>query len=489
MNRVLHLKVIARILGINLIIISIALVLCSGIALIYSESILPFIYSAITVLIPAVLFLKAGKKNYKEPDLNRNDAYFTVTVSWLVLATAGTLPYLFSGSIPSFVDALFESVSGFSTTGASILTDIEALPYSILFWRSLTHWIGGIGIIILVIIVMPSFKIGGYHLFTLESSLQQKMKPRTKSVGYRLLLIYVSLTVLETIMLLAGGMNLFESVCHSFGTVATGGFSPKNDSINGYSPYIQYVIMLFMLLAGVNFALYYYAVKREFSKIKENNEFRFYLLVVFVIGLILTLILIFKLNKPVEQSFRDAFFTIISIITCTGFVTADYLKWPVYAWIIVFYAMFLGGSTGSTSGSIKMVRHLILFKNIKNIFRKLIHPNAVLTIRINKKPLPEDSNFAVLEFIKLYLIVFTIGSTSLILMNLDIETSCSAVATCMAGIGPGLGTVGPVFNFYHLPAAAKIVLSIMMILGRLEIYTVLILFTRSFWQPRYAKTN
>lgn len=495
MKRYLNTRVIAKVLGINLGLLSAALLICAGVALVLKEDTVPFLVSALITFLVALLLMPTGKDrrnltdSTSRTDLNRPDAYFTVTVSWVLMSLAGALPYLLSGSIPHVVDAVFESVSGFSTTGASILTDIEVLPRSILFWRSLTHWIGGIGIIILVIVVMPSFKIGGYHLFTMESSLQQKIRPKTRSIGFNLLMIYVSLTVLEIIFLKVGGMSLFESVCHSFGTVATGGFSPKNTSIAGYSPYIQYVIAVFMLLAGVNFSLYFYLVRREFGKIQENQEFRLYLGMVAAIGAIITAAIFLNMNKSLEESFREAFFQVISIITCTGFATADYLVWPVYAWILLFLAMFLGGSTGSTSGGIKMARHLILWKNFQNIFRRMIHPTAVLPIRINNKHLSEDANQAAITFIALYMIVFVIGSFLLTLIGADPVTSVGSVATCMAGIGPGLGTTGPVSNFAHLPDTGKILLSMLMLLGRLEIYTVLILFTGSFWTPRHARNK
>ncbi len=240
----------------------------------------------------------------------------------------------------------------------------------------MTHWIGGIGIIVLVIIVMPTLQIGGYHLFTLESSLQEKIQPKIKAVGNRLLLIYIGLTFIEIVLLKLGGMNLFESVCHAFGTISTGGFSPKNTSIADYSAYIQYVIMVFMLLSGTNFVIHYYLIKRDFHKIKVNEEFKFYFFVVLLIGLVITSILFFKMNKPFEESFREGFFQVISIITCTGFASADYLLWPEYAWIIILFAMFLGGSTGSTAGGIKMARHLIVFKNIDRIFRQSVYPKC-----------------------------------------------------------------------------------------------------------------
>jgi trk system potassium uptake protein TrkH len=482
MTRVLNLKIISKVISINLFVVGSALAICIGIAHIYSENISPFVLSSTIAISFGFIFLLLSSGLDKNKYLQRKDAYFTVTLSWILLGLVGTLPYILSGTIPSFTNALFESVSGFTTTGASILTDIESLPKSILFWRSLTHWIGGIGIIMVIIIILPSLQIGGYNLFTLESSLQNKLKPKIKDVGKRLLIIYIALTAFETVFLLAGNMNLFDSICHSFGTVATGGFSPNNTSIANYSPYIQYVIMIFMMLAGTNFAIHYYLLKHDFRKIKENEEFRFYLLMIIIIGSIITAALFFKMDKPFEEAFREAFFQVISIITCTGFASSDYLLWPTFAWVLILFAMFLGGSTGSTAGGIKMVRHLILIKNIKNVFRKTLHPNAVIPITLNNSNLPIEINKSTLTFITTYFIVFIIGSLLLIFIGIDGETASSSVATCMAGIGPGIGKVGPANNFAFLPNLAKITLTILMIIGRLEINTVVILFTRNFWK-------
>lgn len=482
MNSTINFRIVFKVLSNNLLIIGISLLACIGVALIYSEAYLPFLWSSMLTLSLGGIFRFATGSQRENERIHKKDAYLTVTLSWLVIALTGSLPYLFSGAIPRFTDAFFESVSGFTTTGSSILTDIEILPKSILFWRSLTHWIGGIGIIVLVIVVMPSLQIGGYHLFTLESSLQEKIQPKIKSVGNRLLLIYLILTFAEVVFLLLGGMNLFDSLCHAFGTVATGGFSPKNTSIAGYSPYIQYVIMIFMLLAGVNFVIHYYLYKRDFKKVRDNEEVKFYLAVVFGIGLILTAALFFKMNKPLEESFREAFFQVISIITCTGFATADYLLWPSFAWTILFLAMFLGGSTGSTAGGIKMARHLVLLKNLRKIVRQLSSPKAILLIKLNKKTLSDESNHSILSFITVYLILFVIGSVLLSLTGVDGASSSSAVATCMAGIGPGIGTVGPVSNFAHIPETGKWILSFMMLLGRLEIYTLILLFSPDFWK-------
>jgi trk system potassium uptake protein TrkH len=478
----LNFKLIAKVLSINLFIITVSFLTCLIIAFIYHENFSPFIISAEMSFFLAVVFYFSSINFDKHKNIHKKDAYFTVTSSWILIGLIGAIPYVVSNSTASLVDAIFESISGFTTTGSSILTDIESLPKSLLFWRSLTHWIGGIGIIILVIIILPSLKIGGYHLFTSESSLQDKMKPRITQVGNRLLLIYVSLTLAEVFFLMMGDMNLYESVCHAFGTIATGGFSPKNTSIVDYSPYIQYVITIFMLLAGVNFVIHYYIFKGEFSKIRYNEEFRYYLRTIFVIGSIITLTLYIKMDKDFEESFRESFFQVVSTITCTGFASADYLDWPIFAWLLIFFAMFIGGSTGSTAGGIKIARHLIMSKNIKNIFKSYSAPRAILPVKLNNVNIGRSVNTSIKSFVMSYILIFIIGSIIIICLGVDAQTSMSSVATCMAGIGPGIGKVGPASNFFYLPQAVKMILAFLMIVGRLEIYTILILFTKSYWK-------
>jgi trk system potassium uptake protein len=481
MFQVINLKVVAMVLSRILFILAIALLGCSGLAVSISEKAFPFFIPAMISMIIGGILYPVGHRLINESNITRKDAYFTVPISWLIISLIGSMPYILSSSIPLFINAFFESVSGFTTTGSSILSDIEALPRSILFWRSLTHWIGGIGIIVLVIVVMPTLQIGGYHLFTLESSLQEKIQPKIKSVGHRLLLIYVGLTFLEVFFLMMGKMNFYESVCHAFGTVATGGFSPKNTSIAGYSPYIQYVIMIFMLLAGTNFVIHYHLLKGRFKKAGSNEEFKFYLSIVLIVGIIATTSIALEMHKPLEESFREAFFQVISIITCTGFATTDYMLWPHHTWLLIFFSMFLGGSTGSTAGGIKMARHLLLLKNIRRKFRHILFPHAVLPVKLNQHTVSEENNNAILTFVVVYLLIFAAGSIFLIATGLDLEIAASSAATCMAGIGPGLGSVGPVGNFAHIPESAKLILSGLMLLGRLEIYTILVLFSGNFW--------
>ncbi len=479
-----NVKIVRRVIGITSLVESIALIVCIPIALIYHEPIFPFlISSALAVTLAAVLLVLPGAKVTLISDkVDVRQGVLSVTLSWVTLSLIGSMPYIFSHSMEGFIDPIFESISGFTTTGSSILKDIEVLPYSILFWRSLTHWIGGIGIIVLVIIILPGMNIGSHRLFILESSLRDKTHPKTKSVGLRLLYIYIGLTILLIFFLLLGKMNLFESVCHAFGTIATGGFSPKNNSIAGYSSYIHYVIMIFMFASGINFVLYYYLLKRDINRVRRNEELRLYILIVLSSGALVTLLLFINGGLPLEIAIRDAFFQVISIISSTGFATADYLLWPSAGIIVIFLLMFSGGCMGSTSGGIKVGRHLLQLKTMKENFQIMLHPSAVTCLKINGNPINQKHRQMVLSFILLYFFVFVIGTVLMTLFGSDIQTSAGAVATTMGGIGPGLGIVGPVSNFAALPDLSKVLLSILMIVGRLEIYTVLLIFTRGIWK-------
>ncbi len=472
---------ILRILSTIVLIETISYLFCLPVVFIYKESPSPFLLSAIiTILLSGVFYLVSRKADFDK--FSNRDGYVAVTLSWIVISLLGALPYLLSGTIPSFINAFFESTSGFSTTGSSILTNVEILPYSILFWRSLTHWIGGIGIIVLLIIVLPSLTITGYQLFSLESSLKEKFHPKTKAIGFRILFIYLGLTLAEIILLNFGGMNLFDSICHSFGTISTGGFSTKNDSLMSYSAYTQYIVMFFMFLAGTSQVIIYYLFKRNFKKVRQNEELWFYMIVVILAGTMATILLLANSTRTFEESFRDGFFQIISIMTCTGYVTSDYMLWPLAGVLLIFLMMFSGGSTGSSSGGIRMARHLIVLKNIKNAFIRLNHPKSVSFVRLNGKTIPENTNISILSFVVLYLFIFVIGTIVVVITGVDPVTASGSVATCMAGIGPGLGSVGPLHGFALMPETSKVVLSLLMIIGRLEIITVFAIFTRTFWK-------
>jgi len=473
--------IIIRILGIILFIETISFLFCLPVVFIYRESPLPFILPALIAFSITAMFYYISKK----ADISKvsaRDGYMAVTLTWLIFTAMGTLPYLFSGTINSFVDAFFESTSGFTTTGSSIFTDVESLPHSILFWRSFTQWIGGFGIIVLVILILPSLRVNGYQLFSMESSMQEKIHPRTQAIGFRVMFIYLGLTLTEIILLSLGDMNIFDSICHTFGTVATGGFSTRNMKLAAYSQYSQYIVMIFMFFAGTSQLVYYHLFKMNFKKVRQNEELFFYAGVVIFAGAIATFLLFIDTTRTFEASFRDGFFQVISIITCTGFASTDYLIWPASAVLLLFILMFAGGSTGSTSGGIKMARHLIILKNIENVFVKLSHPKAISLIKLNKNVVSENTSITIISFVALYLFIFVLGTIFVVATGVDNITAASSVATCMAGIGPGMGTVGPMSNFAHLPELSKIILSLLMILGRLEIITVFALFTRTYWK-------
>jgi trk system potassium uptake protein len=479
--KLLNPLVIIRILSTILLIGAISFLVCVPVALIYKEPVSPFIWSSVFAAALYLIFRVISRRADTSKFSNR-DGYLAVTLAWFIFAAIGSLPYIISGTIPSFINAFFESASGFTTTGSSIIRDVEIMPYSILFWRSFTHWIGGIGIIVLVVIILPTLRVSGYQLFSLESSLKEKIHPKTVSIAYRIGIIYVGLTLAEVILLCLGDMTLFDSICHSFGTIATGGFSTKNNSLQYFSAYSQYVVMIFMFLAGVSMLVYYYIGKLNFKKVKQNEELWFYIAVALIAGMLATMILKVHSGRSLEVAFREGFFQVISIITCTGFASADYLFWPSAGLLLIYILMFSGGSSGSTSGGIKMARHLIVLKNIRSVFVKLNHPSALAPVKLNGNVVSESTNNSILSFVVLYLFLFLVGTVIVTGTGVDPVSSASSVATCMAGIGPGLGQIGPMGNFSNLPELSKIVLSLLMIIGRLEIITVFTLFSKSFWR-------
>ena len=470
---------IIRILSTILLIEAVSFLACLPVSLIYGEPVQPFLWSSLVIGSLYLIMRGISRKSVANQISNR-DTFLIVSLGWLIISLAGALPYLFSKTIPSFINALFESTSGFTTTGASILKEVENLPHSILFWRSLTHWIGGIGIIVLVILILPSLKVTGYHLFSLESSVKEKIHPKIKGVVRRILVIYLTITILEILFLTLGGMSLFDSICHSFGTVATGGFSTKNSSLAEYSPYIQYVAGVFMFLSATSYVVYYFLLSGNFRKVVRNEEFWFYLFMVIACVSFVTFILYFRTDRNLELSFRHAFFQVISQISCTGLATTDYMAFPPIGWFFMFLIMFLGGSTGSTTGGIKMARHLISLKNIRNVLIKLHHPNAVVPIKLNGQTVSENTVNQIVVFIAMYLLIFLGGNLLMQISGISILEASGAAATCLAGIGPGLGASGNMGNFAHFNAVSKLTMMIMMIIGRLEIFTIITIFTKTF---------
>ncbi len=481
---VIHVGAVLHFLGMLIIIEAFFMLGAVGVAFaVDNPSVKPLALSFVVTMLAGFL-LRNSTIQYHYDSLRRRESILVAVGTWAAISLFGILPYLLSGSINNFTDAFFETVSGFTTTGASILTDIEGVSKGILFWRSLTHWIGGMGIIVLLVALSPFLKVSSIYLFSNEASvvISDKVNPRLFEDARYIWLIYVALTVLEIMFLRFGGMNLYESACHAFGTVATGGFSTRNASVGAFSPYIQYVITIFMFLAGANFYLYLLIINNSFKKAIRNEEFRLYSKIILIAGAGLTLVLYLKQNMNLEAAFRDAYFQVVSIITATGFATDDYLKWPVYGWLIILGLMFVGASAGSTGGGIKVIRHLIFFKNLRNQYYKLMHPHLVATVHYNGHYVSDETVTKITNYIVLYVLVFVAASLSLSLMNLDPETSFGSVITCMGGVGPGFGLTGPASNFEMLPVGAKYILILMMLLGRLELYTFLTVFTPAFWK-------
>ena len=481
----MHYRVIFKITGFLLILIG--LFMLSGIpfSIYYGSDDIPalLISGLITSVVGAVLwfFNKVGLRE----EITKRDGYLIVTLGWLSASVFGTLPFIIYGSIPSFTSAFFEVASGFTTTGATILKDIEAVPYGILFWRSMTHWLGGMGIIVLSLAILPLLGIGGMSLYQAEVAgpSKDKLHPRVRETAKRLWAIYVLLTLIETILLMFGGMNLFDALCHSFGTLASGGFSTKNASVAYYhSPFIEYVIIIFMFLAGTNFTLHYFALKEKIFNYFKDSEFRFYIGFIFLVVFSITLYLDLHNAQPLEASFRHSAFSVISILSSTGFVTVDYEKWAPFFSEIFLILLLFGACAGSTSGGVKMVRYQILLKNSLLELKRLIHPNAVLPVRQNNEAISSNIITKIAAFVLLYIVIFVFASILLTISGMDLSSAMGAVAACLGNIGPGLGTTGPATNYAAVPEIGKWILSIVMILGRLELFTVLVLFSPSFWK-------
>jgi len=481
-------KLIIRIIGALLLFESFFMLTSVIVALIYKETVISsFLMSSGITFLFGVFFIFIGRN--ASPNIGKREGSLIVTSTWLFFSFVGLLPYLFSGSITSVTDGFFETMSGFTTTGASILNDIESLPKSILYWRSLTHWIGGLGIIVISIALLPVFGFSSVQLFSAEATgpTKDKIHPKMSETAKRLLLVYVVMTVSEMILLMFAGMDWFDALNHSFATIATGGFSTKQASI-GYwdSPLIQYIIIIFMFLAGANFSLFYFLFKGKFNKFKENEELRFYSLttIVFTLLIVLSILDFSKIIsfQEIEKIFRDSLFTVVSLMTTTGFVTIDYTLFSQVIWILVILIMLIGASAGSTAGGMKQIRVLLILKYSYYEFKRIIHPNAVIPVKYNNQIVREDVITRVLAFIILYLLVIAAGTVILTFSGLGFLESLSGMVTCISDVGPGLGDIGPAANFSGLSVFAKWFLAIVMMIGRLEIFTVLVIFTPIFWK-------
>lgn len=495
-------KIILQLMGI-LLLFNGGFMLISGLVSWYfDDGVLTEILIAggITVLIGLLLrFVTQGF----EKKIKKREGYLVVTLGWITMSLSGALPYMFTGAIPSFTDAFFETMSGYTTTGASVIQNIEVMPKSILFWRSTTHWIGGMGIIVLAIAILPLLGIGGMQMFAAEAPgpSGDKLHPRITDTAKRLWFLYFGLTLTEALLLKIAGMGYFDAINHAMSTLSTGGFSTKNASVAFWNdqPLIQYIIMFFMFVAGTNFVLTYFAFKGKFYKYRQDEEFKYYFISIISLTIITTLVVFFKADVSVistdiqaiahpkifgefESSFRHALFQVLAVVTTTGFVSADFTIWTPFLTVMFFIMMFLGASAGSTAGGVKIVRHIIMIKNGFLEFKRSLHPNAIVPVRYNKKPVTRGIVFNIMAFFILYLIIFAIGSLVFSFMGIDFMTSVGAAASSLGNVGPAFGDLSPVNNYGSLPPFGKWWSSMLMLFGRLELFTVLIIFTPYFWR-------
>jgi trk system potassium uptake protein len=423
----------------------------------------------------------------KEGEANHREGILVATLAWVLAAGLGALPFYFYGTFPTYTDCYFEAMSGFTTTGASVLADIEKQPAGILFWRSLTHWIGGMGIVVLSLAILPALGAGGMQLFKAEvpGPTADKLVPRIRETAQRLYVVYSVISAAMVLMLLFGGMSLFDSLTHMFGAMGTGGFSPKNASVGHYkSVYIDLVISAFMFIAGANFSLHYFVMVRgDFKSLVNDEEFRFYSGVVGFFALTIALNLVINnIYGEFLVALQHALFSVVSIITTTGYATEDFEKWPAYGHYVLLLLMFVGGCAGSTGGAIKCVRVWMLLKTAANQVFRIVHPKAVRAIRYNGRIVPAEVLAGVQSMFVLYMTVFILSSLALAWLGHDALTAISAIAATLGNVGPGLGTVGPVDNYSHFSLTAKWICSFSMLVGRLEVYSVVVLFFPEFWR-------
>lgn len=479
----MRLQNVVHILGLLLVFLGASMLLPIAFAIRHGGGDLPgFIYSA---LITSGCGALAWRTTRITTAVRSREVFAVVSLGWLSFSLLGCLPFILTGHVDSFTDAFFETMSGFTTTGATILTDIEALPHGLLFWRSFTHWVGGMGIIVLSLAILPYLGVGGMQLFKAEvpGPLYDKLTPRIAETAKLLWVVYLLFSAVQAALLMLGGMNLFDALCHTFGTMATGGFSTRNASIGAFeSPFIQYVIILFMLSAGLSFSLHYRLLRGSIRPYWDSREARLFLALAGGATLFLGLDVFLNHVHHLEPAFRQSLFQAVSILTTTGYGTADYEQWSLTSQFILFCFMFIGGCAGSTAGGIKVIRLFILIQFVRAEFKRLIHPSGVIPVRVGPLVIPREVAHNVLGFFVLVAMLFVAGVLILTLLGIDLVTSFGAVAACIGNIGPGLGSVGPSGNYAHLPAAAKWMLAFFMLMGRLEIFTVLVLLAPSYWR-------
>jgi len=481
----MHVQRVVRFIAILVFFLGASMLLPLGVSLAYKDgSTAALFYSMLSTSGFGLLLFVAARRP-GDAQLNHRDGVAIVTLGWLAAGLVGASPFLLSGSIVHFTDAYFESISGFTTTGASVLSDIETLPQGVLMWRSITQWFGGMGIIVLSIAILPFLGVGGMQLYKAEipSPVVDKLKPRISDTAKTLWSVYTAITALEILLLLAGGMPVFEAVCHTFCTMPTGGFSPKNASIGQYnSPYFDGVIVVFMLLAGINFSLHYKLSRGDLRIFGRDPECRLFLFLVGIFVVVVTLNIYGTVYDTLGKAFRYAFFQVSSIITTTGFVTADYGQWPPLSRNLLLLCMFLGAMAGSTGGGMKTMRIMLLAKHAYQEVFRIIHPHAVRPVKLGGKAVPPDILSSIWGFFALYLGLFVVAGLIMAALGLDLISAFASVAACIFNVGPGLGLVGPVSNYLTVPITGKWVLIFCMLLGRLEIYTVIVLLIPEYWR-------
>ena len=488
MTRTFNTRMVFRTMGALLLIEAVFMTLALGVSLWYGEADSDvFLFSTIVTLLAGVIGLLIGRR--AESRMGEREGYLIVAMVWVVFSAFGLLPYYLSGQVPSFTDAWFESMSGFTTTGATIIPDLEVITHGLLFWRSLTQWIGGMGIIVLSIAILPIFGLNGMQLYAAEVSglTYEKVSPRIADTAKMMWSIYVLLTVTEVAALWLCGMDVFDAVCHSFSTIATGGFSTHNNSLEYYdSAAIHYTVTFFMFISGINFVLLIYLLRGKARNFFQDEELRWYSVAVLVFAVMLTVGL--YIARPgwtgvqMECAFRDSIFTVISSMTSTGYTISDYMYWPVVAWVVIFFLMLTGACAGSTAGGIKWVRLAIIMKNGVAEFQRRIHPNAIIPVKLNEKNVPQQTINNIMAFLIFYIFIIVITVVIFSATGVNFDESIGAAVSAIGNVGISIGQFGPAGTYAEFPTVAKWVMSFVMLVGRLEIFTVLLLFTRALWR-------
>lgn len=479
-------KIVLKIIGNVLVYEALLLLLPFAIALTYSgEDANSFL---ITIAITLIVALVLRNIKIKDKSMYAKEGFLTVGLAWIAIAAFGALPFVISGSIPSYIDAFFETVSGFTTTGATILTEVESLPKGILFWRSLTHWIGGMGFLIFILALVPTIGSNSIHLLKAESPGPNpgKIVPKIRETAKILYIIYLVLTIIQTILLIMSGLSVYDSVIHALGTAGTGGFSNMNLSVGAFNnPTAEWIITIFMILFGVNFSLYFQLIKGNIKGFFKNEELKYYLLIVLVSIVFIAINIIDFNNGNIVLSIRQSSFQVASIISTTGYATTDFNLWPSLSKTIIMILMIVGAMAGSTAGGIKTIRLVIMMKAIRRGIDKILHPKRIQSVKVDGKVVDEETISGVLLFIGAYSVIYLIALFIVSFDGFDLVTNITSVLTAISNVGPGLEMVGPMGNFSNFSKLSKIVLSFCMLAGRLEIYPMLIMFSKSIWKRTY----